>query len=477
MDTSYQVMVIGAGPAGYTAAIRAAQLGFKTACVEVREQLGGTCLNEGCIPSKALLDSSERYASLLAGQGQHGIITTGVALDLARMMQRKDGIVQQLTRGIDGLLKANAVDRIQARARVLANRQVECELADGEVRLYQPQNLIIASGSSPMPLSVAPWDGEYILDSTAALELDAVPERVGIIGAGAIGLELGSVWSRLGSKVVVLEALEDLLPMVDRHIAREAAKSFAAQGLDIRLGCLVLGAELFEGGNRRCVRISVQARDNQEETLEIDRLIVAIGREPNSALLTDESGIQLQERGAIVVDQHCVTSVPGVYAIGDVVRGPMLAHKGMEEGIMVAERLCGHQSEVNYQLVPAVVYTHPEIAWVGKSEQGLKSAGLATRSGIFPFSASGRAIASDEASGMVKVIADDDGQILAVHIIGPGAAELVQQAVIGMEFGAEVEDMAAMVFSHPTVSEALHEAVLAVEGRAIHIPSKSRGTA
>ncbi|MBF2754158.1 MAG: dihydrolipoyl dehydrogenase [Gammaproteobacteria bacterium AqS3] len=468
-EKNYQVMVIGGGPAGYVAAIRAAQLGFDTACVEARPVLGGTCLNEGCIPSKALLDSSERYAEL-AQLAEHGIAARPGRLDIPQMMARKQTVVDGLVGGVAGLLKGNGVESISARAEVLSGRRVRCTDEAGSTTEYEPDALIIAVGSVPIDIPPAPQDGELIVDSTGALSFEEVPKKLAVIGAGVIGLELGSVWSRLGSEVVLLEALDDFLPAADRPIARLAERIFRGQGLDIRLGCRVTATQAGKTG----VRVSYQQGD-AEESIRVNRVVVAVGRRPaTDGLLGEGCELALDERGAIVVDEHCATPVPGVYAVGDAVRGPMLAHKGMEEGVMVAERLAGELTELNYDLVPSVIYTHPEIAWVGATEVDLKARGVQVSSGQFPFAASGRALASGDSQGQVRVLlgADDD-RLLGAHVIGPGAAELVQQAAIAMEFGACGEDLASMMFSHPTVSEALHEGTLAAHGRALHVLNRA----
>lgn len=464
-------MVIGGGPAGYVAAIRASQLGMITACVEARPALGGTCLNEGCIPSKALLDSSERYYEACHVLGDHGIRAAEVELNLGQMMQRKDKIVKQLTQGVKGLLRGNKVDVIHASARVGANRTVVCTDDSGNTTEYQPDAVIIASGSYPIEIPPAPVDDKFIFTSTGALEFSSVPKQLCIVGAGVIGLELGSVWARLGSEVVLLEALDDFLPMADREIARQAQRILTDQGLDIRLSCRVTETNIK---NRR-VQVTYQSQ-GEEKQLEVDALVVAVGRNPATEnLLLEGSGIELDERGRVFADDYCQTTQSGVYAVGDVVRGPMLAHKGMEEGVMVVERIAGEQAEINYELIPSVIYTHPEIAWVGATEEQLKERNIPWKAGSFPFAASGRALASGEGQGMIKVLlSSEDGRLLGAHAIGPSAAELVQQADIAMEFGAIDEDLTPMIFAHPTVSEALHEAILSASGRAIHIGNTGR---
>ena len=473
----YDVVVIGSGPAGYVAAIRASQLGLKTACVEdyINESgdmtLGGTCLNVGCIPSKALLDSSHRYSDALNHLDGHGIGIEKVDLDIPVMMQRKDDIVKKLTGGISGLFAANKVVSIHGRGKVLANSMVEITKTDGSIELVEAKNIIIASGSSPIQIPSAIFDNKNIVDSTGALEFNKVPKTVGVIGAGVIGLELGSVWSRLGSKVTVIEAMDNFLPMADADIAKDSLKDFIKQGLDIKLGSKLISSNSLKNS----VKISYENKEGTHE-IEFDKLIVAVGRKPNvSEVFSKDSGITLDDNGFISVNDHCQTSNDNIWAIGDVVRGPMLAHKGSEEGIMVAERIAGKFAEMNYDLVPSVIYTHPEIAWVGKNEAELKELGIEYKVGKFPFSASGRALAVEQSTGFVKLISDArTDTILGAHVFGPSAAEIVQQALISMEFGASSEDLGLTIFSHPTVSEALHEAALAVNNQAIHIGNKRK---
>ena len=473
----YDVVVIGSGPAGYVAAIRASQLGLKTACVEdyINKSgdmtLGGTCLNVGCIPSKALLDSSHRYSDALNHLDGHGIGIEKVDLDIPVMMQRKDDIVKKLTGGISGLFAANKVVSIHGRGKVLANSMVEITKTDGSIELVETKNIIIATGSSPIQIPSAIFDNKNIVDSTGALEFNKVPKTVGVIGAGVIGLELGSVWSRLGSKVTVIEAMENFLPMADAEIAKDSLKDFIKQGLDIKLGSKLISSNSLKNS----VKISYENKEGTHE-IEFDKLIVAVGRKPNvSEVFSKDSGITLDDSGFISVNDHCQTSNDNIWAIGDVVRGPMLAHKGSEEGIMVAERIAGKFAEMNYDLVPSVIYTHPEIAWVGKNEAELKELGIEYKVGKFPFSASGRALAVEQSTGFVKLISDArTDTILGAHVFGPSAAEIVQQALISMEFGASSEDLGLTIFSHPTVSEALHEAALAVNNQAIHIGNKRK---
>ena len=477
MTQKFDVVVIGAGPGGYVAAIKAAQLGLKTACIEKYQDkqgktaLGGTCLNVGCIPSKALLDSSWKYHEAVEGFQVHGIEVKGVTIDVPAMVARKDVIVKNLTGGVSGLFKGNGVTLIEGHGKLLANKQVEVTAADGSIAIVEAENVIIASGSKPIDIPPAPVDQNVIVDSTGALDFQAVPKKLCVIGAGVIGLELGSVWARLGAEVTVLEALDKFLPMADEQVSKEALKTFTKQGLNIRLGARVTGSEIKKK------QVTVTFTDAVgEQKLTFDKLIVAVGRRPvTTNVLAADCGVKLDERGFIFVDDQRKTSVPGVYAVGDVVRGPMLAHKASEEGVMVAERIAGHKAQMNYDLIPSVIYTHPEIAWVGKTEQTLKAEGVAVNIGVFPFAASGRAMAANDTGGFVKVIADAaTDRVLGVHVIGPSAAELVQQGAIGMEFGTSSEDLGMMVFSHPTLSEALHEAALAVNGHAIHIANRKK---
>lgn len=477
MSDKYDVVIIGSGPAGYVAAIKAAQLGLKTACVEQwlsekdTVQLGGTCLNVGCIPSKALLDSSQKFLETQGGLDIHGITVEKATIDVATMLARKDTIVAQLTGGIDGLFKHNGVTAIAGKAKVLVGTKVEVTDAKGKVQVLEATDVIIAAGSLPVNIPPAPVDNEFIIDSTGALALGEVPGRLGVIGAGVIGLELGSVWRRLGSEVVMLEALDEFLPMMDVQIAKEAAKIFKKQGLDIRLGARVTKAEVKKGA----VVVTYSSADG-EHTETFDKLIVAVGRKPNSeGLFASDSGVTLDERGFIYVNDFCETEAPHVYAVGDIVRGPMLAHKGSEEGVMVVERIVGEQAQMNYDCIPSVIYTHPEIASVGKTEQELKADGVEYKTGVFPFAASGRALAANDSAGMVKLIAHaETDRILGCHIFGASAADLVQQVVIAMEFGSSAEDLALTVFAHPTLSEAVHEAALAVDGHAIHIANRKK---
>ncbi|MEQ9022049.1 MAG: dihydrolipoyl dehydrogenase [Pseudomonadales bacterium] len=482
MADKYDVIIIGSGPAGYVAAIKAAQLGLKTACIEKwkNEQgkgvNGGTCLNVGCIPSKALLDSSHKFAMANHEMDEHGISTGKVKIDVAKMMQRKNKVVQQLTGGISGLFKANGVTPIYGTGKLLKDRKVEVVDFEDKTTVYEADNVILATGSVPIDIPPARNNGETIVDSTGALEFDEVPGRLGVIGAGVIGLELGSVWARLGSEVVVIEAMDKFLPAMDQDIAKESHKILGKQGLDIRMGCKVTGSEVKTSGKSKKVELSYEDSKGEVQTETFDKVVVCVGRRPFSdGILADDAGVEVNERGFVQVNESCETSVPGVWAVGDLVRGPMLAHKGSEEGVMVAERIAGQKAQINYGIIPNVIYTHPEIASVGKNEQQLKEEGVEYEVGTFPFTAIGRALTSGEGEGMIKVLAHaKTDTVLGVHCVGPAAAELVQQGAIAMEFGSSSEDLGLMVFAHPTFSEALHEASLAVHGHAIHMPNKKK---
>lgn len=481
MSEKYDVVVIGSGPAGYVAAIRSAQLGLKTACVEKwindegKTVNGGTCLNVGCIPSKALLDSSHRYHDAHDGFEKHGIHTGGLTIDVPAMIQRKEQVVKQMSGGITGLFQANKVTSIQGSGKLLAGKKVEVTDKDGNVSVVEAGNVILASGSVPVNIPVAPVnpeDNDIIVNSTGALEFQAVPKRLGVIGAGVIGLELGSVWARLGSEVVCLEAMDSFLAMMDQQIAKETKKILTKQGLDIRLGSRVTGTEI-KGEE---VEVTYLNAKGEEQKQTFDKLIVCVGRRPfTEGLLAADSGVNLDERGFVFVDDNCATSVSGVWAVGDLVRGPMLAHKGSEEGVIVAERIAGEKAMMNYDIIPNVIYTHPEVASVGQTEEQLKSAGVEYNIGTFPFLAVGRAVAADSQDGMVKMIADaKTDRILGCHIVGPSASDLVQQVAVGMEFGSTAEDIGMTVFGHPTFSEAVKEAALAVHGHAIHMPNRKK---
>jgi len=475
MSKNYDVVVIGAGPAGYVAAIRAAQHGKTVACIDEwknkdgKNAFGGTCLNAGCIPSKAMLESSELFHRAQHEFKKHGINTGTVELDIGAMQKRRAGIVRQLTGGIAGLFKANKVDGLVGHGKVLAGKKVEFTPVDGEVEVIDAGAIIIATGSEPIELPFAKFNDETIVDSWGALEFDAVPERLCVIGAGVIGLEMGSVWARLGSKVTIVEAMPDFLFMADRDVASTAMKDFKKQGLDIKLGAKLTAATVAASG----VKVDYE-EGGAAASIEVDKLVVAVGRRPfTTGLLAEDSGIQLDERGFIQVDDECRTPVKGIYAVGDCVRGPMLAHKGSEEGVMAADLIAGDTAEVNYDVIPSVIYTAPEIAWVGKTEQEVKDSGRAYKTGSFPFAASGRAKAMEQTSGMVKFIsAQDDDEVLGVHIVGPMAGELISEAVLAMEFSASTEDIQRTIHAHPSLAEAVHEASLAVDKKALNFPNK-----
>ncbi|RVU32580.1 MULTISPECIES: dihydrolipoyl dehydrogenase [Neptunomonas] len=478
MSQKFDVIVIGAGPGGYVAAIRAAQLGLKTACVEkwVDDKgtavLGGTCLNVGCIPSKALLESTHKFHEAAHDFAVHGIGAENVSMDVKQMVSRKNTIVKNLTGGITGLFKANGVTLLQGMGKLLANKKVEVTAADGEAAVYEAENVILASGSVPVEIPPAPLTEGLILDNAGALDIDETPKRLGVIGAGVIGLEMGSVWARLGSEVTVLEAMDDFLAAADKDVAKEAAKLFKKQKLDIKLGARCTGTEIIDGKE-----VKVKFTDSEgDKEIVVDKLIVAVGRRPQTqGLLAGDSGVKLDERGFIFVDENCRTGVPGVFAIGDSVRGPMLAHKASEEGIMVADIIAGHKAAMNYDVIPNIIYTYPELAWVGKTEQELKADGVKVKTGKFPFAATGRAMAANSTEGFVKVIADEEtDRILGVHIVGGIASELIGQAAIAMEFCSSAEDLQMTVFAHPTVSEAIHEAALAVDNHAIHMANRKK---
>jgi len=467
----FDLIVIGGGPGGYVAAIRAAQLGLKTACVDAfvgkdgKPALGGTCLNIGCIPSKAMLDSSRQFHNLLHGFKDHGISASNAKIDVATMVGRKDKIVKQFTGGISSLFKANKVTHIAGFGTLHPDRVVKVKGHDGAETVLQAANVILAAGSVPIELPFAKFDGKHIVDNAGALDFDAVPKRLGVIGAGVIGLELGSVWRRLGSEVTVLEALPDFLAAADADIAKVAAREFKKQGLDIRLSAKVSAVAVKKNV------VHVTYHDGQtEQQVQVDKLLVAVGRRAaTQGLLAEGTGVALDARGQITVDAHNHAGVDGVWAVGDCVRGPMLAHKASEEGVAVAELIAGLPGHINLDTVPWVIYTEPEIAWVGKTEAQLKDAGVEYRVGSFPFAAIGRAVAMNETAGMVKVIADaETDRILGVHMCGPNVSELIAEAVVTMEFHGSSEDLARIVHAHPTLSEAVHEAALAVDQRAIH---------
>ena len=475
MGRSFDVVVIGAGPAGYVAAIRASQHGMNVACIDEWENtdgsnaFGGTCLNAGCIPSKALLESSELFHRAQHEFSKHGINVSDVAVDITQMQKRKAGIVRQLTAGIAGLFKASNVTGLVGHGRLLPDRKVEFTPQEGDAEVLESRYVILATGSTPIELGIAPFDGNNIVDSWGALEFESAPQTLGVVGGGVIGLELGSVWCRLGSKVTVLEAMDDFLSMADRQVAKEAGRQFRKQGLDVKLGAKVTSAKV--SGKQ----VIVNYEDSSgAHSLDVDKLVVAVGRRPfTDGLLADDSGIQLDERGFIPVDDECRTNVKGVYAIGDCVRGPMLAHKGSEEGVMAADLIAGEVAELNYNVIPSVIYTAPEIAWVGKTEEEVQASGREYKVGSFPFAASGRAKAMEQTAGMVKIVsASDDDEILGVHIIGPMAGELISEAVLAMEFSSSTEDIQRTIHAHPSLAEAIHEASLAVDNRALNFPNK-----
>jgi len=474
MQKSFEVVVIGAGPAGYVAAIRCAQLGFATAVIEEWKdqhgegKLGGTCLNVGCIPSKALLESSENYERVARKFGNHGITVTGAKIDVAKMQARKDKIVAQLTSGIEWLFKKNKITWLKGHGRFTGRGEkytIEVTSA-GQAETVEANHVIVATGSSARHLPELPVDNDIVCDNIGALAFDAVPDTLGIIGAGAIGLELGSVWRRLGAKVTILEALPEFLGAADAAVAKEAWKLLVKdQGLDIKLGAKI--GKLARG--KRGVTLEYETSDGKQ-ALECSKLVVSIGRAPNTFNLgADAVGLKIDARGFVEVDEHCRTSLPNVYAVGDVVRGPMLAHKGMDEGVMAAERIAGQASRVNLDTIPWVIYTAPEIAWVGKSERELQAAGVDYRAGQVPFSRNGRAMGQDETAGFVKILADaKTDRVLGIHILGAHASEMIAEGVMAMEFGASAEDIARICHAHPSLSEVVHEAALAVEKRAIH---------
>lgn len=469
-EKSYHVVVIGAGPAGYVCAIRCAQLGISVACVDEtsdksnKPSPGGTCLNVGCIPSKALLDSSHHFAFLKYEAAEHGIQCEDPRMDVAAMLKRKNKVVKTLTTGIKGLFKKNKVEYFHGVASLNSSTEVKVSSDTGDT-LLQAKNIIIATGSKPFELSAVPVDQNNIVDSTGALEFTQVPDRLGVIGAGVIGLEMASVWSRLGASVTLWEGMDTFLAAVDRDIATQAQKIFAKQGLDIHLGSKVKGVEASDKG----INVIIE-NDEGESKTEVDKVLVAIGRVANTENLNlNAIGVEVSDKGFIKVNDQWETTIPGIYAIGDVIGGAMLAHKGSEEGIAVAEMMAGQQSEINTAM-PWVIYTWPEIAWVGATEQSLQSEGIKYKTGSFPFMALGRARAMGVIEGTIKFIADEKtDRLLGVHIIGPGASELIAEAVVAIESELCAEDLARTIHAHPTLSEGMHEAALAVDERAIHI--------
>ncbi len=473
MSKQFDVLVIGGGPGGYVAAIRAAQLGLKTACCESNPyadpkgepRLGGTCLNVGCIPSKALLHPShlfEEAGHAFAGQG---IEVGAPKINVDKMLARKNGIVDQLTGGIKGLFKKNKVTQLDGHGSFVAQTPDGWQIRVGEETVTARQ-VIVATGSRARHLPGVPVDNRIVCDNTGALDIDSVPKKLAVIGAGVIGLEMGSVWRRLGADVTVLEALPDFLAAADQDIAKEAQKLFTKQGLKFELGVSIGEVKVGKKG----VTVAYRDKEGAERKLEADRLIVSVGRVPNTEGLNAEAvGLKLNERTQIEVDAHCRTNLPGVWAVGDVVRGPMLAHKAMEEGVMVAEMIAGQAGHCNFDTVPWVIYTSPEIAWVGKTEQQLKAEGVAYKAGKIPFLANGRALGMGDPTGFVKMLADAaTDRILGVHVIGANASELIAEAVVAMEFASSSEDIARICHAHPTLSEVMHEAALAVDKRPLH---------
>ncbi len=471
MSDKFDVIVIGAGPAGYVAAIRAAQLGLSVACVDAfvgkdgKQALGGTCLNVGCIPSKALLDSSRQFYNLTHNFDVHGISTGNAKIDIPTFIGRKDKIVKQFTGGVAQLFKANKITAFFGKGKLLKGNQVEISAADGTQQTISATNVILASGSVAIELPFAKFDGKTIVDNAGALDFTSVPKRMAIIGAGVIGLELGSVWKRLGSEVTIIEALPDFLGAADPDVAKVAQREFKKQGLDIRLGAKLAKAEVKKDG----VHLVYTDKDG-EQKLTVDKLLVAVGRRAyTDGLFADDTGVQMDDHHRIAVDEHNHTGVDGVWAIGDAVRGPMLAHKGSEEGVAVAEWIAGKAGHVNFDTIPWVIYTEPEIAWAGKTEKQLTDEGISFKVGSFPFAANGRAVAMNEAVGQVKMIAHaETDRILGVHMVGPGVSELIAECVVAMEFNGSSEDLARIVHAHPTLSETVHEAALSVDKRAIH---------
>ncbi|WP_186267573.1 dihydrolipoyl dehydrogenase [Burkholderia gladioli] len=475
MSKEFDVVVIGAGPGGYIAAVRAAQLGKTVACIEKWKnpagalKLGGTCLNVGCIPSKALLASSEEFEKTSHHLADHGITVGDVKIDTAKMLARKDAIVEKMTGGIEYLFKKNKITWLKGHGKFTGKTDagVQIEVSgEGETEVVTARNVIIATGSKARHLPNLPVDGKIVADNEGALTFETVPKKLAVIGAGVIGLELGSVWRRLGAEVTVLEALPAFLAAADEAVAKEAAKLFKKQGLDINLGVKIGEVKTSDAG----VSIAYTDKDGAAKTLEADRLIVSIGRVPNTDNLGLESiGLKANERGFIDVDDHCRTAVPNVYAIGDVVRGPMLAHKAEDEGVLVAEVIDGQKPHIDYNCIPWVIYTSPEIAWVGKTEQQLKAEGREIKAGKFPFSINGRALGMSAPEGFAKVIADaKTDEVLGVHIISANASDLIAEAVVAMEFKAASEDIARICHAHPSLSEVLREAALAADKRSLN---------
>jgi dihydrolipoamide dehydrogenase len=472
-ESSYDLVIIGAGPGGYVAAIRAAQLGLKVACVEKRATLGGTCLNVGCIPSKALLSSSEKFAETRDHLAEHGIGVGAPKLDLAAMLARKDRVVDENAKGIDFLFRKNKVERFLGTGRIEAVGKVSVAGADGTAQTLATKAILIATGSESTPLPGVEIDEQRIVTSTGALTLSAVPKQLVVIGAGVIGLEMGSVWARLGAQVTVIEYLDRICPGMDDEVATHFQRILKKQGLDFRLGMKVTGAESLKTGVRLTVEPANGGDDSKDkgDQIDADIVLVAIGRRPYTAGLgLEETGVAVDKRGVVTIDENFQTNVEGIFAIGDCVRGPMLAHKAEDEGVACAEIVAGETGHVNYDAIPGIVYTWPEVASVGRTEEELKKAGTEYRVGKFPFTANGRARASGDTDGFVKILADaKTDRVLGAHIIGPDAGTLIHEIVLGIEFGASAEDIARTCHGHPTLSEAVKEAALAVAGRPIHI--------
>ena len=467
-ENTYDLVVIGAGPGGYVAAIRAAQLGLNVACIDKRKSLGGTCLNIGCIPSKALLQSSEHYSHALHGLAAHGVNVGKVSYDLSAMMGHKDKVVKDNTKGIEFLFKKNKVTSYHGTASIKSATQVDVTSEDGKIESLKTGSVLIATGSESAPLPGVEIDEKQIVTSTGALTLETTPKHLVVVGAGYIGLEMGSVWARLGAEVTVIEFLDRITPGMDGEVAKAFQKILEKQGMTFKLGTKVTGAETL----KTKVKLTVEpAASGDAETIDCDTVLVSIGRRPfTDQLGLDEAGVKTTDRGFIEIDEHFQTNVEGIYAIGDCIRGPMLAHKAEDEGVAAAEIISGESGHVNYDVIPGIVYTWPEVASVGKTEEQLKEEGVDYRIGKFPFSANGRARAANETDGFVKLLADaKTDRVLGAHILGPDAGTLIHEIVVGMEFGASAEDIARTCHGHPTLSEAVKEAALAVDGRTIHI--------
>ena len=465
MTDRYDIVIIGAGPGGYVAAIRAAQLGFTTACVENRESLGGTCLNIGCIPSKALLQSSEKFTEARQALAEHGVKLGEVSLDLAAMMGRKDKVVTTLTRGVEFLFRKNKIEWLKGKGRVAAPGRIAVTSADGAVQEIEASSIVIATGSESTRLPGIDIDEKRIVSSTGALSLDRVPERLVVIGGGYIGLELGSVWRRLGAKVTVVEVLDHIVPNMDRELGTALQRLLARSGIEFKLSTKLAGIGEHQDG------LVLELEGAEMQKLIADVLLLSVGRRPyTDGLGLEEVGVAFDQGGRIIVDDGFATNVSGIYAIGDVIRGPMLAHKAEEEGVALVERLGGQKPHIDYDAVPSVIYTWPEVASVGNTEEELKAAAVPYRIGKFPFTANPRARCNGYTEGFVKILAEaETDRVLGVHIIGPDAGTLIAEAALAKEFGASAEDIARTCHAHPTLSEALKEAALAVDGRAIHI--------